>query len=149
MERPTVRGIVLKESLVHGDLPMPMSATVVRRYPYLLDGRMPVEVIELAVTRKWVLAVAMQIAEALLPGRFYAHLLDSARMYVCFPNCLVLVQRGENDSVQRAQEIGTRFGIPIRQMRFAEMFDRDHPDAAASVNGRAEGAWTAFPSCSP
>lgn len=149
MEKPTVRGIVLKESLLRGDLTMPMSVTVVRRYPYLLDGRTPVEVLELAVTRERVLAVAMLIAEALLSARFYAHLLDSARMYVCFPNCLVLVQRGDDDSVRRAQVIGTRFGIPIRQMRFAEMFDRDHPDAAASVNGKAEGAWTALPSRSP
>jgi hypothetical protein len=138
-----VRGIVLRESLVDGVLPMPMSATVVRRYPHLLDGRTPVEVIELAVTRDRTLAVAMQLAQALLPERFYAHLVDDTRMYVCFPNCLVVVHRGDDDSIRQAQEIGARFGIPARQMRFGEMFDNDHPDAVTRVDGRKEAAWTA------
>ena len=135
-----MRGIVLKQSLIGGELPMPLSATVVRRYPYLLDGRTPVEVIELVVTRERTLAVAMQLAQALVPERFYAHLVDDTRMYVCFPNCVVQVQRGDEGSVRQAQDIGTRFGIPVRQMRFGEMFDNDHPDAVTPVNGRAE-AW--------
>jgi hypothetical protein len=138
-----MHGIVLRESLIGTALPMPMPATVVRRYPYLLDGRTPVEVIELAVTRDRTLAVAMQLAQALLPERFYAHLVDETCMYVCFPNCLVLVRRGDDGSVRLAQEIGTRFNIPARQMRFGEMFDNDHPDAVASANGRTEAVWTA------
>ena len=91
-----MRGIVLRESLVGGQLPMPMPAVVVRRYPYRLDGRLPVEVVELTVTTGRALAVAMQLAEALLPERFYAHLVDQSRMYVCFPDCVVLVRRGDN-----------------------------------------------------
>ncbi len=91
-----MRGIVLKQSLIGGELPMPLSATVVRRYPYLLDGRTPVEVIELVVTRERTLAVAMQLAQALVPERFYAHLVDDTRMYVCFPNCVVQVQRADS-----------------------------------------------------
>jgi hypothetical protein len=131
-----MRGIVLRESLVNGALPMPMPATVVRRYPYLLDGRTPVEVIELAVTQRHALVVAMQFAEALLPEGFYSHLLDDTRMYVCFPHCLVLVRRGDEASVRQAQEIGARFGIPVRQMRFGEMFDNDHPDAVVAAGER-------------
>lgn len=138
-----MRGIVLKESLVGGELPMPMSAVVVRRYPYLLDGHLPVEVVALAVTRERTLVVAMQLAEALLPERFYAHLVDDSRMYVCFPNCVVSVSRGDAASVQRAQEIGASFDIPLRQMRFAEMFDGDHPDDTTSANNRTEAAWIA------
>jgi hypothetical protein len=135
-----MRGIVLKQSLIGGELPMPLSATVVRRYPYLLDGRTPVEVIELIVTRERTLPVAMQLAQALLPKGFYAHLFDDARMLVCFPNCVVRIQRGDEELARQAQDIGGRFGIPARQMRFAEMFDNDHPDAVAPVNGSAE-AW--------
>jgi hypothetical protein len=55
----------------------------------------------------------------------------------------VLVRRDDQDSVRQAQEIGARFNIPERQMRFGEMFDNDHPDAATPVNGRAEATWTA------
>jgi len=55
----------------------------------------------------------------------------------------VVVHRGDDNSVRQAQEIGARFGIPARQMRFAEMFDNDHPDAVAPVNGGREAAWTA------
>lgn len=135
-----MRGIVLRESLAGGALPMPMPATVVRRYPYLLDGRTPVEVIELAVTHERALAVAMQLAQALLPERFYAHLLDDMRMYVCFPNCLVVVHRGDEASIRQAQEIGARFGIPARQMRFGEMFDNDHPDAVVAAGERTDAA---------
>ena len=58
------------------------------------------------------------------------------RMYVCFPNCLVLVRRGDEASVRQAQEIGARFGIPVRQMRFGEMFDNDHPDAVVAADER-------------
>jgi hypothetical protein len=143
MNEPMVRGILLREGLVGGAVPMPMPATVVRRYPHLLDGRTPVEVIELAVTRDRALAVAMQLAQALLPERFYAHLVDDTRMYVCFPNCLVVVRRGDDGSVRQAQEIGARFGIPARQMRFGEMFANDHPDAVALADGRTDAAWTA------
>ena len=143
MKESMVRGIVLRESLVDAVLPMPMPATLVRRYPYLLDGRTPVEVIELAVTRDRTLSVAIQLTQALLREGFYAHLVDDTRMYVCFPDCLVVVHRGDDNSVRQAQEIGARFGIPARQMRFAEMFDNDHPDAVAPVNGGREAAWTA------
>lgn len=136
-----MRGIVLKEGLVGGALPMPMPATVVRRYPYRLDGRIPVEVIELAVSPQRTAAVAMRLAEALLPRRFYAHLVGEDRMYVCFPNCVVLVHRGDSASVRQAQEIGTRFDIPLRQMRFGEMFDRDHPDAVAPEAEEAPASW--------
>jgi hypothetical protein len=142
VQEPTIRGIVLRESLTGGQLPMPMQATVTRRYPYLLGGELPVEVIELVVSRDRALTVAMQLAEALLPQRFYAHLLDDTRMYVAFPGCIALICRGDEASVRRAQDIGQRYEIPTRQMRFGEMFDNDHPDAPASGDGKADPAWT-------
>ena len=80
----------------------------------------------------------MQLAEALLPERFYAHLVDDTRMYVCFPNCLVLVHRGDDDSVRQAQEIGARFGIPARQMRFARDV-RQRPPGRRCCGQRQDG----------
>lgn len=127
-----MRGIVLRESLVNGALPFPVEATITRRYQHLLGGTIPVEVLELVVPREQSLTVVMLIAEALLPEKFYAHFLDDARMYVAFPCCVVLVRRGDDASIIRAQLIGEQHGIPRNQMRFAEIFEKDHPDSTSS-----------------
>ncbi|HEY7483622.1 MAG TPA: hypothetical protein VH912_04100 [Streptosporangiaceae bacterium] len=129
MEEPSMRGIVFRESLVAGSLPAEPPATVARRYRYLLDGTFPVEVIELRVAARAAPALAMRLAEALHPARYYAHIVGADRMYVIFPSCVAIVRRGDAESAGRAQEVGRRFGIPMRQMRFLEMFEIDHPDA--------------------
>ncbi|MFI9640896.1 hypothetical protein ACIG87_12650 [Micromonospora sp. NPDC051925] len=124
-----MRGLVLMESLTDGRLPMPLPAVVVRRYPHLLGGTLPVQIAELAVTRHRVLAVAMQVAKVLLPKRFYAHFLDDERMYVVFPNCVTVVLRDDPVSADTARAVGALFDIPAVQMRFEEMFVNDHPDS--------------------
>ena len=131
----TMRGLVLMESLTDGQLPMPLPAVVVRRYPHLLGGTLPVHIAELAVTRHRVLAVVMQVAQVLLPKRFYAHFLDDERMYVAFPNCVVVIGRDDPASADTARAVGALFDIPAVQMRFEEMFVNDHPDSP-----RAEAA---------
>jgi hypothetical protein len=128
-ETTMMRGIVLMESLAGGALPTPLHATVRRTYRHLLGGQLPVQVAELVVSRDRAVTVAMRLAEALSPKRFYAHLLDDQRMYVVFPNCVVLVHRDEPSSIAFAQETGQRFEIPLAQMRFAELFNTDHPDS--------------------
>jgi hypothetical protein len=127
-EAGLMRGIVLLESLVDQRIPL-IPASVCRTYQHLLGGEIAVQVAELTVSRDRAMTVAMRLAEALLPQRFYAHLVDCHRMYVIFPDCVVLVRRGDDASVLFAQETGQHFGIPLAQMRFAEMFDTDHPDS--------------------
>ena len=124
-----MRGLVLMESLTDGQLPMPLPAVVVRRYRHLLGGTLPVQIAELAVTRNRVLTVAMQVAKALLPKRFYAHFLDGETMYVAFPNCVMVIGRGDPASADTARAVGALFDIPVVQMRFEEMFVNDHPDS--------------------
>lgn len=124
-----MRGLVLMESLAGGRLPMPLPAVVLRQYPHLLGGTLPVQIAELSVTRHRVLAVAMQVAEVLLPQRFYAHFLDDERMYVAFPNCVVVIGRDDPASADTARAVGALFEIPAAQMRFEEMFVNDHPDS--------------------
>lgn len=126
-----MRGIVFREGLRAGVLPPSLRTAVARTYPYMLDRRIPVEVIELTVPDREALAVAMQLAQHLLPERYYAHVVGETRMYVAFPGCVALIARDDAEAAQRAQRIGQGFSIPLRQMRFIEMFDNDHPDAAA------------------
>jgi hypothetical protein len=130
----TMRGIVLLESLAGGQLPMPLHATVCKKYKHMLGGTVPVQVAELVVSRDRAPAVALQLARCLLPQRFYAHLLDDSQMYVAFPDTVVLICRDDPDSVIHAQKIGQGFDIPLVQMRFDEMFDNDHPDSPAGGN---------------
>jgi len=134
-----MRGIVLKESLVGGSLPLPFPAMVVRRYPHLLDRKVPVEVIEFTVAPARVAEVALQLARAIVPERFYAHLLDDTTMIVVFPRCVLQIARDDAAGAERAQQVGELFGIPRRQMRFLEMFTTDHPDAQPAPAG-AEGS---------
>jgi hypothetical protein len=125
-----VRGIVLKESLAEGTLPLPFPAVVTGRYPHLLERVLPVEVIELTVARARAAQVALQLAGVLLPRLFYAHLVDDADMIVIFPRCIVQIPRGDEEAAETARRVGTLFGIPRQQMRFLEMFTTDHPDSA-------------------
>ena len=136
-----MRGLVLMEGLRGGQLPMPMKATVLRRYPHLLGGQTPVQIAEIMVPRDRAVTVAMQLADALLPQRFYSHLLDQDRMYVAFPRCVVAVHRDDPTSIALAQAIGAMFAIPREQMRFDAMFDNDHPDSPTSAAGR-DTAWS-------
>lgn len=125
---PTVRGIVIIESLTDHVLPEELTGCCRRSYRHLLGGQLPVTIAELIVPHEERMAAAMTLAEAMLPEHFYAHLVGDADMLVAFPKCVVSVRRDSPLSIARAQEIGALFAIPVAQMRFAEMFVRDHPD---------------------
>ena len=131
------RAIVLRESLTEGDLPAGLPGRVVRRYPHLLSGVLPVEVIEITVAPEDVPVVAFALAGCLVPDGFYAHLLSEDLMIVVFPGCITQIPRHDADAVVRAQRIGETFGISLNQMRFAEMFTTDHPDSPQPVEALA------------
>ncbi|WP_433717110.1 hypothetical protein ACQP2U_42715 (plasmid) [Nocardia sp. CA-084685] len=126
-----MRGIVLRESLPGHNLPLELPAIVVRRYPHLLDRRIPVNVLELQVTSYRASDVAFRLASVLLPQGFYAHLVDERMMIVIFPRCVIQIPRGDEAAADTARRVGALYGIPDRQMRFQEMFTIDHPDSEA------------------
>jgi hypothetical protein len=123
-----MRGIVLLDSLVDRQLPDRMRACVRHRYGHLLGGELPVEVVELSIQPHHAAELALQLAERLLPERFYCHILTNDLMYVIFPGIVAIVRRADPVSITTAQQVGERFNIPLKQMRFGEMFDKDHPD---------------------
>ena len=128
---PALRAVVITESLTGGALPAALAGMEDRRYPHLLDEHTPIEIIELTIPAERVCELAMELATVLLPRLYYAHLLDEQRMLVAFPHTVVAIPRGDEAAVTLAQAVGALFGIPTEQMRFAEMWDTDHPDAPA------------------
>ncbi|MGW2331619.1 hypothetical protein ACWC5C_38535 [Streptomyces sp. NPDC001700] len=129
MTSPTVRAVVIAESLADGQLPQEFADREDRRYPHLLDEHTPIEIIELTVPAGQAPALALALSKALVPRLYYAHLLDEEQMLIAFPDTVVRIDRGNHDAVAHAQAIGALFGIPTEQMRFAEMWDTDHPDS--------------------
>jgi hypothetical protein len=122
-----IRGLVFKEGLREGTLPA--AVTEQRRYPHLLDRRIPVEVIEFDCPEDRLEGACAALRSALAPRGFYAHLLAGPAMHVVFPHRVVTIAYPREDDVRLAQEAGTQAGVPMRQMRFLEMFTVDHPDA--------------------
>ncbi|WP_171053373.1 hypothetical protein [Streptomyces marianii] len=137
MPEPTLRAVVITESLTGGTLPAAFSGLEDRRYAHLLDEQTPIEIIELTVPADRAPALALELAAVLKPRLFYAHLLDGERMLVAFPHTVVAIRRGDAAAIAHAQAVGSLFGIPDEQMRFAEMFDTDHPDASAQPEATA------------
>lgn len=123
------RAVVIRESLVGGQLPAELPLGEPREYPHLLDEATPIHIIEFPVTAEAALPAAMQLAEVLLPEKYYAHLVLEADMLIAFPNTVIHLRRNDQQAERQAQAIGRTFAIPDEQMRFLEMFDVDHPDA--------------------
>jgi hypothetical protein len=133
----SMRAVVITESLTDGELPSALSGMEDRRYPHLLDERTPIEIIELTVPADRAAALALALSAALKSRLYYTHLIDETRMFVVFPRTVVDIPRGNEDAIAHARAVGALFGIPDDQMRFAEMWDTDHPDAPAQPEADA------------
>jgi hypothetical protein len=124
------RGIVVLESLRGGRLPSELSRWFVARSTHLLEPATPITIAELSVAANEVPAAVAALSSALLSPGWYGHFLDQRRMIVVFPGEHYVIPRGDGLSAHVAQRAGRRHGIPMSQMRFPEMFDKDHPDAS-------------------
>ncbi len=128
-----VRAIIIKESLRDGELPPNFYGTQEREYRHARDENTMITIVELAIGGRHVLDAGMALSRRLLSRRYYAHLINDQSMYIVFPNCLVYLERDDEDGERQAQAIGQTFDIPVSQMRFLEMFEVDHPDAPVQV----------------
>ncbi len=122
------RGIILKESLVEEVLPKELNPFLELTYPYLLDGAISMTVYKLCVPEAKVNSLAWLLAEKLKPKQFFAQFSSTDTIIVVFPYTLVEVQREVPHTSMIARTVGESFGILTHQMRFEEMFDRDHPN---------------------
>lgn len=133
-----MKAIVILQSLLGGKLPGDLEPLVVAQYRHKLDGQIGIDIAELAATEESASQIAIRLAGLLLPEGFYAHILSDHRMLVAFPHCVMILLPNNNSTIERAQRIGQELGIPLSQMRFAEMFHTDHPDMEQPGGGQPE-----------
>lgn len=124
-----VRAIVIKESLTPDAPPELVGSYIIREYHHELDANTPITIVESAVDPNSAAEFALQLSRSLKSQLFYAHIIDDERMLLAFPQTVVEVRRNDRKDEVIAQRIGELFSIPIHQMQFLAMFERDHPDA--------------------
>lgn len=131
-----MRAIIIEESLRGNEIPAELdSLRRIKTYGHVLDEDQPITITELEVDDEDSLPVAMVLSRALEPAKYYAHLVGNEALIIAFPHTVVLVDRGDEDALATAKKVGATFAIPDDQMRFAEMFDIDHPDAPHRAAG--------------
>ncbi|WP_280216671.1 hypothetical protein [Nocardia neocaledoniensis] len=131
-----MRAIIIVESLRGNAIPAELASLPrLKTYDHLLDTDQPITITELAVEDDDSLSVATILARALEPAKYYAHLVGNDALVIAFPHTVVRVERGDADALATAKKVGAIFAIPDDQMRFAEMFDDDHPDAPHRAAG--------------
>ncbi|UGT58820.1 hypothetical protein [Nocardia asteroides] len=131
-----MRAIIIEESLRGNEIPAELdSLPRLKTYDHLLEVGQPITITELAVEDDDTLPVAMILSRALEPSKYYAHLVGNDALVIAFPHTVVLVDRGDEQALSTAKQVGAIFAIPDDQMRFAEMFDDDHPDAPHRAAG--------------
>lgn len=121
------RGILIKESFHDAQFPAGVVPHVTETYSYKLDGTIPVTVAKLMIPSDRVQEVSWEVAENLLPTRYYAHFVSEHDLMVAFPNAVVRVLRNELQTSETARKVGRLFDIPDHQMKFELLFDQDHP----------------------
>lgn len=127
----TVRGLVVRQSLVSSELPETLTRFVTNEHTHLLSGTEPVDIVVLQCREDELWPLLTVLARQLKPTRYFAHFISGSTMYVVFPSCIVLVSRNDQATAKRAREIGAIFGIPNMEMKFEQMFELDHPDVLA------------------
>ena len=123
-----IKCIIITESLVNGSLPESLIKYEERRYPHLMSGVEPVEIILLQVPESEVPRAAFDLSEVLLPRKFYAHFVTIDALCIVYPGCVYVLKRGDADSLRRCKAMGRMFDVPEDQMPFEAMFEVDHPN---------------------
>lgn len=121
------RCMAIKESFQGNSFPESLKPYKSKEYSYVLNRSEPVIIGIFSVPRNIILGVAEDLSKRLLPKRFYAHFVFGKQILVIFPMCLIFVTRGNENSIQRAQQVGLLFDIPLEEMMFGQLFNKDHP----------------------
>ncbi len=121
--------LILIEESIESPLAALANSPEAKRFTATLEDGQKITVVEYPVSDDGVLELIHAVAGALKPERFYAHVWrDASRLCVAFPSCVVDLTKNDDVAIEMALHIGARCGIPQAEMRFAEMFDTDHPD---------------------
>lgn len=126
----TVKGLIIRESLIGNNLPNNLCHFVNNEYNHQLEGDKspPVKIYVLMVPKSNISDVSIQLAKQLVPKFYYAHFIVEDVLHVIFPNTVCLVNRNDRLSAEQCRVIGRIFDIPDEQMPFEHLFDDDHPN---------------------
>ena len=122
------RGIILKESLKNQTLPRIARHYLDAEYPYMLDGECKMSVFRLIIPARQIRVVVEELSYALKPEKFFAQFTGEYVMFVVFPGVWVTILKDQPEMASAARLLGAQFGIPEHQMKFEEMFEKDHPN---------------------
>lgn len=125
----TVRGILVREALLGETLPKSLLLHIKREYPHKIEGIGKITIVEVSVTRPDLGKVALELAHQLKPRQFYCHFVEDRMLTVVLPKVVMIIPQDDSEAAFRCQMLGVTFGIPLTQMQFQRMFDKDHPDA--------------------
>lgn len=122
-----IKGIIIGESLSER-LPEFLLDKVKTNYEHLLGGTQKVKIMILEIEEELLLQSIYVLSRIILPNGFYCHFVKSNEMYVIFNNCICIMEKNNPHAFNQCREIGRLYNIPDNQMRFEEMFEKDHPN---------------------
>lgn len=124
----SIRGMVITESLSDPSVLTNPCYELIERYPFRLDGKIPVEIVMVNIASSAALEALRMLAQALHHTGFYAHFVDGDTMYVVFPATVVLVRKGSAFDEAACLEVARSWNVPAHQLPFARMFTFGHSE---------------------
>lgn len=122
-----VRGLLIIES-VDQAFALGLEPLIRAKEEHQIAGLGTITIVEIVVPVSDVLTHLTEVSLHIAPRRYYAHYVVFDAMYVVFPNTVAVVRKGDQRTAETARQVGMLFDIPSEQMRFEEMFEKDHPD---------------------
>lgn len=123
-----VKGMIIVESLTDHAVLDSALFRVTERYPFMMDGKDPVEIVMVEVAPSATLEALTVVAGALAQRRYYAHFVDGETMHVVFPSTIVVVRKGHPDDETACLEVAESRDIPPIQLPFGRMFHFGHAE---------------------
>ena len=123
-----IRGLVLLQSLKNEMLLEALRPMMVDQHQYLLGGVMLVDVLVLSIQKESLHEALFTVAGILKAQSYYAHFIDGDYLYIVYPHCVCRMIRNDREAERYCQRIGRNLSIPETQMRFNDLFDKDHPN---------------------
>lgn len=121
------RGLLIIES-VDQAFALGLEPLIRAKEEHQIAGLGTITIAEIVVPVSDVLTHLNEVSRHIAPRKYYAHYIVLDAMYVVFPNTVSVVRKGDPRTAETARQVGMLFDIPSAQMRFEEMFEKDHPD---------------------
>ena len=129
MVKLSLRGIILRESLISEKLPTGLEKYLINTQSITLgDLGKKVEVLTVNIPKSDLPGFAFALADDLQPTGYYAHFVENNdRLYIIYPKAICIAERNNKETIAQCKKIGGIYSIPENQMPFESMLDEDHP----------------------